>query len=133
MPRGGRCRRSGVVLVDDRNHPQFQKPVQRPLRVAVVVPSHHVVGGEQHLTHHEVPFAECLRVLGDQRSLPHTGRSLLGGEVLGAMAQPQRAHGAGHGARGDDDDLAALGHDIRDDADNGRDGGGIEVAAGGCQ
>ena len=61
----------GVVLVDDRDHPELEQLGEGALRVAVVAAPGDVVEREQHLTGHLAVSGELLGVAVDQQALSH--------------------------------------------------------------
>ena len=97
----------GVVLVDDRQHPELEQLRERLVGVAVVRPPGHVVERQQHLPGHETVAGELLGVAVHQQPLPHRGGRLLRGEATGAPGQPERGEAGGDGAGGDQHDLHA--------------------------
>ncbi len=52
----------GVVLVDDRHHPELEQPQQRAAGVEVLAALDEVEGGEQHLAGHQAVAAELVVV-----------------------------------------------------------------------
>ncbi len=97
----------GVVLVDDGQDAQVQQTLDLTVRVLVLRVTHEVLGGHQNLAHGDAVAGEVVGVARDQQSLPHGGRSLLGGEILGALGQTQRGQAGGDRTRGDEDDVRA--------------------------
>ena len=106
-----------VVLVDDRDHAQFQQSLQGALRVAVMAAPHDVIGGQQHLSGADAMQGEGSRVPGDQQPLPDARRRLLGGEVPGPLAQPQRGQSGRDRTRGHQEHLPAIVHPVRERRD----------------
>jgi hypothetical protein len=97
-----------VVLVDHRQHTEFEQPVQGALGVAVVRPAHQVVGGQQDLAGADAVPGEGGGVPRDEQALADAGRRLLGGQVAGAPGKPERSQAGRDRPRGHQDDLAAI-------------------------
>ncbi len=95
----------GVVLVDHREDAELEQAVEGPLGVAVVRPTHHVVGGEQHLPDGDAVPGERLRVAVHQDALTDARCCLLGGQVARTSREPERHEPGRDGARGHQDDL----------------------------
>ena len=94
-----------VVLVDHRDHTQFQQPEERSLGVAVVGTAHDVLVGQQDLPDHDVVSTEGSGVVGHEQALSHRGGRLLGGEVPGPVPQTERIARGCDGTTGHQDDL----------------------------
>jgi hypothetical protein len=121
-----------VVLVDDRDHAEAQQRQQRAARVQVALAVAKVVGGQEDLRDRDLRPGERRLPRAHQPALPHRGRGLL---ELGAGPRRQRQALAPRQdrARGDDDDLPALGASrghVRRQAAQRR---GVETAASGRQ
>ena len=98
-----------VVLVDHRQHTEFEQPVQGALGVAVVRPAHQVVGGQQDLAGADAVPGEGGGVPRDEQALADAGRRLLGGQVAGAPGQAERCEAGGDRPRGHQYRLAGPG------------------------
>jgi hypothetical protein len=66
----------GVVLIDDRQRPQRQQPVQSVTGVEVVRAMHEVVARQEHLGGDEAVLGQPARVEREQAALSHGGRGL---------------------------------------------------------
>ena len=91
----------GVVLVDDRHDAEGEQAFKGRLRVAVVRPPDHVVGGEQDLPDGAAVPGEGGRVGLHQQRLADRSRGLLGGEVAGPPGQAERGEPGRDGTRRD--------------------------------
>ena len=89
----------GIVFVDDGEHSQLQQPVQGIDEVLTPGFMDHIVVGDQQLRHRMSVFPEQLVVNVHQLALPHCGGSLLAGDILRALPQPQLSHAHADSAR----------------------------------
>ena len=110
-----------VVLVDDRQDPEFEQPAQGALGVPVVRTAHQVIGAQQYLAGADAVPGERGGVPGDQQALSHARGGLLGGQVTGPARQPQRGQPGRDGSRGDQHDLGAAPGPGRERVGQGRD------------
>ena len=90
----------GVVLVDDRQHLQLQQPLEGATGIEVVAAAGHIVDGQQDLPDGHPVRAKGLLVGRHEGALPHAGRGLLGGQVLGSTAQAEWPHPRRDGSGG---------------------------------
>ena len=92
-----------VILVDNRHHPQFQKPVQRIGEIGMPNFACQIVCRNQQLGNGMVILAEQLVIDVHQFALSHSRRGLLGGNVLGAASQAQLSNAHANGSGGNQD------------------------------
>ena len=78
--------RHGVVLVDHRDDPEVQQPVQRAPRVAIVGPPGHILDGEQDLSHGQPVPGKGPLVCRDERPAPRWPRPAGSGGRAGASS-----------------------------------------------
>ena len=126
-------RRHRVVLVDDRDDPELEQPVEGATGVGVVAAPGHVVGGEEHLADGEPVGTEGVLVCRDEGSLPHAGGRLLGGEVTGAPPEVEGAEPGSDRPGRDEHDRVALLAAGGEDVDERHETGGVEATAGARQ
>ena len=105
----------GVVLIDDRQRPQLQKPVQGVGEVEAPGIAGSIVAGDQQLRHRVVVLAEQLVIYIHQLALPHSGGGLFGRDVFWLFPQSQLPHAHADGAGGNQDQLMSGIFDVAHD------------------
>jgi hypothetical protein len=119
----------GVVLVDDRHHPELEQAHQHATGVEVLAAVDEVVGHEQRLRGHQsvrgqrgVPAAHQPRLAGRRQRLQRRG-------VVRTVLEPERGDAGGDRARRHHEHLVAVGASRRHLGAQLDDGGVVDRAA----
>ena len=97
-----------VVFVDDRQDTQSQQSFDRAERVRAVSVVFNIPHRQQHLPRNHRKRVEKLLIAAHQQVLPHSGCSLLGGQILGTIRQFQKRRSGGDSTRRHQHNLFAL-------------------------
>lgn len=123
-------RRDRVVLINDRYDAEIEQGFQRSLSIAVMASPRHVISGKQYLPDGESMSIEGGGVSGEQESLTHAGRGLLGRKISRSSAEAEVGESGRDRAAGNNDHLRSALSASRDDVGEPIDPLRIETAAG---
>ena len=102
----------GIVLIDDWHGPHREQGKQRIARVAVLVVTHGVLLRQEHLADGLAVLGEELLVDMHEHALADGGNRLLLRDGVRLLREAELAEARRDGARGDEDDLAPLIHEV---------------------